>query len=64
MTFTSGPHLTPREHEIALLAAGGMSDRQIAERLRISRRTVSTNLHRCYTKLGINRRGELRDIVE
>jgi DNA-binding CsgD family transcriptional regulator/tetratricopeptide (TPR) repeat protein len=51
--------LTPREREIALLAAGEMSSRQIADRLVVSVRTVDNHLQRAYRKLGITRRQDL-----
>jgi DNA-binding CsgD family transcriptional regulator len=50
--------LTAREREIATLAAGGASNREIAERLVVSVRTVENSLQRAYGKLGVrNRRG-------
>ena len=57
----AGPveELTPREREIATLAAGGASNREIAERLVVSVRTVENNLQRAYGKLGIRNRREL-----
>jgi ATP/maltotriose-dependent transcriptional regulator MalT len=51
--------LTRREREIALLAAGGLSSREIAERLYLSVRTVDNHLHRAYYKLGVSSRSEL-----
>jgi DNA-binding CsgD family transcriptional regulator len=51
--------LTPREREVALLAAGGHSSRDIGERLHLSTRTVDTHLARVYRKLGVSGRGEL-----
>lgn len=51
--------LTPREREIATLAASGLSNQAIAERLVISVRTVDNHLHRAYTKLGVSGRDEL-----
>jgi DNA-binding CsgD family transcriptional regulator len=51
--------LTPREAEIAALARGGMSDREIADHLVLSIRTVETHLARVYRKLGIASRREL-----
>ena len=51
--------LTPRELEIARLAAGGLSNKAIAARLFLSRRTVENNLHACYQKLGAAGRGDL-----
>lgn len=51
--------LTAREREVALLAADGLSSREVAERLSVSVRTVDNHLHRAYGKLGITRRAEL-----
>ena len=51
--------LTPREQEIAGLAARGLSSRAIAERLVISVRTVDNALQHVYDKLGIRSRVEL-----
>jgi DNA-binding CsgD family transcriptional regulator len=55
--------LTPREREIALLAASGLSSRDIAERLVVSLRTVDNTLLRAYRKLGISRRADLAALV-
>jgi DNA-binding CsgD family transcriptional regulator len=51
--------LTVREREIAGLAAGGLSDKAIAERLAVSARTVQSHLYSTYGKLGITGRSEL-----
>jgi DNA-binding CsgD family transcriptional regulator len=51
--------LTPREREVALLAAGGRSSADIGVRLGLSTRTVDTHLARVYRKLGITGRAEL-----
>jgi predicted ATPase/DNA-binding CsgD family transcriptional regulator len=48
--------LTAREREIASLVAAGLSNRQIAERLYISRRTVDAHLEHIFGKLGITSR--------
>ena len=48
--------LTAREQEIAELVAAGLSNRQIAERLFISRRTVDAHLEHIFGKLGITSR--------
>jgi DNA-binding CsgD family transcriptional regulator len=55
--------LTPREREIALLAAAGLSSREIAERLVVSVRTVDNHLQRAYGKLGIAGRQELANLI-
>lgn len=55
--------LSIREGEIADLAAEGLSNREISERLVLSIRTVETHLLRVYQKLGIRRRGELADAL-
>jgi DNA-binding CsgD family transcriptional regulator len=51
--------LTPREREVALLAAGGRTSRDIGDHLGLSTRTVETHLARVYRKLGIDGRTEL-----
>jgi DNA-binding CsgD family transcriptional regulator len=51
--------LTPQELQIAVLAADGLSNREIAEQLYLSPRTVASHLYRAYPKLGITSRGEL-----
>ena len=51
--------LTDREREIATLAARGLSNREIAERLVVSVRTVEGHLYRAGHKLGVGDRGEL-----
>ena len=48
--------LTNREYEILELLAKGNSDKQIAEVLKISRRTVQTHMGRIYMKMGVNNR--------
>ena len=47
-----GGVLTPREQQVAVLAADGRTDAQIAAELAISARTVSTHLTSVYAKLG------------
>ncbi|HEU5356897.1 MAG TPA: LuxR C-terminal-related transcriptional regulator [Actinocrinis sp.] len=51
--------LTDREREIAGCAADGLSNRQIADRLRLSERTVENHLGRIYGKLGVSGRAQL-----
>jgi len=51
--------LTSREREIAALVAEGLSNRAIAERLVISKRTVDAHVEHIYTKLGISSRVQL-----
>ena len=51
--------ITPREREIALLAADGVASKEIAERLFLSVRTVNNHLQKVYTKLGVTSRAEL-----
>jgi DNA-binding NarL/FixJ family response regulator len=55
--------LTPQEGEIASLAAAGLTNKQIAERLFLSPRTVGSHLHRIFPKLGIATRAALRDAL-
>ncbi|MGT2463851.1 LuxR C-terminal-related transcriptional regulator [Sinomonas atrocyanea] len=51
--------LTPREREVVALAAAGLSDREIAERLTVSVRTVEGHLYRAYAKLAVTSREQL-----
>lgn len=55
--------LTRREREIATLAASGLSNKEIAERLVVSSRTIENHLQRAYEKLGVRRRTELGDAL-
>jgi DNA-binding NarL/FixJ family response regulator len=55
--------LTQREREIVTLAAGGLSNRQIAERLVLSVRTVEGHLYRACAKIGASDRAELAALI-
>ncbi|MFI9382129.1 AAA family ATPase [Kutzneria sp. NPDC052558] len=55
--------LTVQEHEVAQLAAAGLTNKQIAARLLLSPRTVSTHLYHVFPKLGITSRAGLRDAL-
>ncbi|WP_244185680.1 helix-turn-helix transcriptional regulator [Mycobacterium marseillense] len=52
-----------RERQIVLLVAAGLSNRQIADRLVISVRTVEGHLYRLFTKLGVNHRDQLVQLL-
>ena len=52
-------NLTPRELELARLVAEGYSNRQIADRLRLSRQTVKNHIQAAYRKLEVTNRVEL-----
>lgn len=56
--------LTPQEREIAMLAASGLTNKQIARRLFLSHRTVGAHLYRVFPKLGITSRAALRDALD
>jgi DNA-binding CsgD family transcriptional regulator len=55
--------LTPQEREIAMLAAAGMSNKEIGQRLFLSHRTVGAHLYQIFPKLGIRSRAALRDAL-
>ncbi|MFC8381733.1 AAA family ATPase [Nocardia sp. NPDC057272] len=55
--------LTPHELSIAQLAAQGLTNREIGQRLYLSHRTVSTHLHRIFPKLGISSRSDLAALL-
>lgn len=48
--------LTPREREVLTIAAQGLTAKQIADRLGVRERTITTHLGRIYGKLGVNGR--------
>ena len=51
--------LTDAERRVARLVAGGLANREVAERLFVSRYTVETHLKHVFAKLGISSRVEL-----
>jgi DNA-binding NarL/FixJ family response regulator len=50
--------ISARELEILLLAARGLSNRQIATRVHLAEGTVKRHLHNCYHKMEVGSRGE------
>ena len=56
--------LTAQELQIAELAAQGLSNREIGERLYLSHRTVGFHLYKLFPKLGVTSRTELRAVLE
>jgi len=58
-----GARLSPQQQEIATLAASGLTNKQIAERLHLSPRTVGTHLYQIFPKLGVTSRAALRDAL-
>ena len=48
--------LTPREKEVVILLAEGLVDKEIAQKLNISKRTVESYNVRLYIKLGAKNR--------
>ena len=56
--------LTRREHEIAARVAEGMSNREIAERLVISKRTVDAHVEHILAKLGVSSRVQIANWVQ
>lgn len=56
--------LTQREREIVRYVAAGRSNREIADALTVSVRTIEGHLYRIYPKLGVTHRRELGDIID
>ena len=57
------PQLSPQESQIAGLAAQGLSNRDIGQRLFLSHRTVGSHLYRIFPKLGITSRQQLAGVL-
>ncbi|MFD6552615.1 ATP-binding protein [Streptomyces sp. NPDC058398] len=55
--------LSPQELQIATLAATGLTNRQISQRLYLSHRTIGSHLYRIFPKLGITTRTQLADTL-
>ncbi|WP_345711814.1 helix-turn-helix transcriptional regulator, partial [Kineococcus glutinatus] len=55
--------LSAREREVVALAARGLSNKAIAERLTVSVRTVEGHLYRAGLKLGVSDRSALADVL-
>ena len=64
LTTTKHPTLTRREDHIARLAASGLTNHEIAERLVVSVRTVESHLYHAFEKLGVKHRAELVIILD
>jgi len=62
-TADARDRLTAQELQIAQLAAAGLSNREIGERLFLSHRTIGSHLYRIFPKLGITARAQLRDAL-
>jgi DNA-binding CsgD family transcriptional regulator len=56
--------LTARQRQIVTLAAAGLTNRQIAEKLTLSIRTVGNHLYGAYTRLGAGDRDALPGLTE
>ncbi len=55
--------LSPQELQIAMMAAQGLTNREIAAQLFLSPRTVSTHLYRIFPKVGVSTRTELHRVL-
>ncbi len=55
--------LTPQQRQIIRLAAEGLSNHEIAQRLYLSPRTVASHLYRSFPKLGIAGRHQLHGLI-
>ncbi len=62
--LTGVESLTASELRVAQLAAAGLTNPEIAQRLYVTRSTVETHLSRCFMKLSIDSRAQLAGILE
>ena len=56
--------LTPQGLQIARMAADGLTNREIGQKLYLSHRTVGSHLYRIFPKLGVTARSQLRDAID
>ncbi|MER5737386.1 AAA family ATPase [Streptomyces sp. NPDC002262] len=55
--------LTAQQRRIVRLAAQGLGNREIGEKLQLSPRTIGSHLYQVYPKLGVSSRHQLRDVL-
>ena len=60
---TGADALTPSERRVAEIAAAGGTNREIAQTLFITEKTVETHLGRAFRKLDISSRRQLPDVL-
>ena len=63
-TGTQDAALNAQDREIATLAASGLTNKQIAQRVNLSHRTVGAHLYRIFPILGITSRAALHDALK
>jgi DNA-binding NarL/FixJ family response regulator len=51
-------NLTPRQHEVLILLAEGLSNQEIANKLHITISTVESHLHAIFSRIGVESRTE------
>jgi DNA-binding NarL/FixJ family response regulator len=56
---SAAPNLTPRQREVAALIAEGLTNRQIADRLVLSERSVESHVDRIRLRLGVRSRAQV-----
>ena len=55
--------ITDREREVAVLVGSGLTNREIADNLGVSVRTIDGHLYRIYAKLGVASREQLARLI-
>ena len=61
--FEARVRLTPQELQIARMAAEGLTNREIGQRLYLSHRTVGSHPYRIFPKLGVTSRNQLQTVL-
>lgn len=62
-TADTTAELTPQERQVAVMAAAGQTNREIAARIHISPNTVDYHLCKVFRKLSVSLRREIRDVL-
>lgn len=63
MQVPSGPPLTAQQERIAALVAGGATNREVAQEMHLSPRTVDHHLRNVFARLGVRSRTEMARLL-
>lgn len=61
--LATGEALSQREYQVAILATSGKTNQEVADQLRVGKKTIDTHLQSVYKKLGVTNKIAMMQIV-